>query len=219
MTNDDTGNPQNPIRVLLADDHPALRIGLRVLLEQAGLAVVAEAADGEQALAQIRAHQPDVAVLDCQLPGLDGVSVAAEIKRQGWPTRVLALSSYSDEQYVQGMMDAGALGYLSKEDAPGMIVAAARAAAQGRGVWTVEQITRARQWEQDVKARWEQLTEREREVLALMAQGQSNRDIADKLCVTEKTVEKHVSNVLGKLMLASRTEAALWVVKAGLLTQ
>ena len=207
------------IRVLLADDHPTLRVGLRILLDQApDVEVVGEAEDGAEALALIEATQPDVAVLDCQLPGMGGPQVAAEIKQRGLPTKVLALSAYDEDHYLRGMWSAGALGYLLKSEAPGAIVAAVRTVAQGEQLWTVEQLARVRHWREEVEQRWKSLTEREREVLLLVATGKSNREIADRLCITEKTVEKHVSNVLGKLMLVSRTEVALWAVKTGLVS-
>ena len=200
------------IRVLLADDHPALRLGLRVLLDRApDVEVVGEAEDGEEALALIEALVPDVAVLDCQLPVLEGTEVALEIQRRGLPVRVLALSSYDDERYVQGMLEAGATGYLLKDEAPAVIVAAVRAAARGERLWTAEQFARAWRWGEEVEERWNALTKRDQEVLALVAAGKSNKEIAQALNVTVRTVEFHVSNVLGKLGLTSRVEAAVWV--------
>ncbi|HEY80900.1 MAG TPA: response regulator transcription factor, partial [Caldilineae bacterium] len=197
------------IRVLLADDHPTLRLGLRVLLDQApDVEVVGEAEEGEEALAQIEALQPDVAVLDCKLPGLSGMEVAAAIVSKGLPVRVLALSAYDDERYLQGMLKAGAVGYLLKEEAPPNIVAAVRAAARGEQRWTADQLARARRWQEEVEAMWARLTEREGEVLALVAEGKSNKEIAQALSVSERTVEFHVSNILGKLGLSSRVEAA-----------
>jgi DNA-binding NarL/FixJ family response regulator len=157
-------------------------------------------------------------VLDCQLPGMSGPQVAVEIKGRGLPIKVLALSAYDEDRYLWGMWSVGALGYLLKNEAPGAIVAAVRTAAQGERLWTAEQLARVQRWWEEVEQRWKSLTEREWEVLLLIAAGQSNREIADKLCVTEKAVEKHVSNVLGKLMLASRTEVALWAVKTGLVS-
>ncbi|MEW6232115.1 MAG: response regulator transcription factor [Chloroflexota bacterium] len=205
------------IRVLLADDHPALRVGLRLLLEQApDIQVVGEAGEGEEALAQIETSQPEVAVLDCLLPGMAGVEVAAEVQRRGLPTRILALSAYRDEKYVQGMITAGAVGYLVKEEAPGVIVAAVRAAARGERLWTGEQIARARHWQEEVKERWERLTEREREVLLVVAVGHSNKQIAHEMGISEKTVEYHVTNILGKLGVGSRSEAIVWVKNSGL---
>jgi DNA-binding NarL/FixJ family response regulator len=127
------------------------------------------------------------------------------------PVRVLALSSYDDDRYVQEMLEAGETGYLLKDEAPVVIVAAVRAAARGERLWTMEQFARARRWREEVQERWSALTEREREVLALVAARKSNKEIAQALNVTVRTVEFHVSNVLGKLGLTSRVEAAVWV--------
>ena len=200
------------IRVLLADDHPTLRLGLRVLLDRApDVEVVGEAEDGDEALALIDTLQPDVAVLDCQLPGIAGTEVALEIRRRGLPVRVLARGAYDSEQYVRGMLEAGAAGYLLKEEAPETIVAAVRVAARGEVLFSGEQYARARRWAEEVGERWESLTEREREVLTLVVEGLSNAAIAEALSVTERTVEYHVTNILGKLGVESRLEAAAWV--------
>ncbi len=165
---------------------------------------------------QIRALQPDVTVLDCQLPGMEGTQVALEIRRWGLPVQVLALSSYDDERYVRGMLEAEAVGYLLKDEAPGVIVAAVRAAAWGERLWTIEQFTRVRRWREEVQGRWERLTEREREVLLLIAAGRSNKGIAHEMGISEKTVEYHVTNILGKLGVSSRTEAIVWLKNSGL---
>jgi DNA-binding NarL/FixJ family response regulator len=205
------------IRVLLADDHPALRMGLRVLLEQApGVVVVGEAGDGPQALAQITALEPDVAVLDCQLPGLPGTEVAAEVRRRGLATRILALSAYSDEKYVRGMLSAGAAGYLLKEEAPGVIVAAVQAAAEGRAWLSPAVAARVAALAGGGRPAPRDLTERERQVLALVAQGKTNKEVALALAIAERTVEFHVTNLLAKLGLASRVEAAVWAKEHGL---
>ena len=210
------GRMAEAIHVLLADDHPALRVGLRVLLEQVpDVVVVGETGDGCEALAQIEALHPEVAVLDCELPGMAGAEVAAEIQRQGLLTRVIALSAYDDTRYLYRMWVAGAWGYVLKSEAPGVIVAAVRAAAQGESIWTAEQIARVRRWQEEVEQRWSALTEREREVLALVAAGKSNKEIAQALQVTERTVEFHVGNILGKLRLTSRLESAVWVKEHG----
>jgi len=204
------------IHVLLADDHPTLWLGLRVLLESApDIEVVAEAERGEEALAKILALQPDVAVLDCQLPGFPGPEVAREIRRRGLPTRVLALSAYRYEHYIRGMLKAGAVGCLLKEEAPEAIVEAVRAAVQG-GMCFSPGVADL------VKAILEgkgpaKLTEREREVLRLMAEGLSNKEIALKLTITERTVEFHVGNILRKLEVASRVEAVVWAKERGII--
>ncbi len=204
------------IRVLLADDHPTLRLGLRVLLDrEPDIEVVAEAESGEEALAKILALQPEVAVLDCQLPGLSGPAVARELQRRGLPVRILALSAYRYEHYIWGMLEAGAVGYLLKEEAPEAIVATIRSAVQG-GMYFSPGVADL------VKALLEgrgpvQLTKREREVLRLMAEGLSNKEIAVRLGVSERTAAFHVSNVLQKLGAASRTEAVVRAKERGMI--
>jgi DNA-binding NarL/FixJ family response regulator len=205
------------IRVLLADDHPTMRIGLRVLLERApGVEVVGEAQDGKEALALIEELQPDVAVVDCELPEIEGTQVALEIRRQGWPVRVLALSAHDDERYVRGMLEAGAVGYLLKEEAPETIVTAVQATARGEGHFSPPVASKVIAW-----SRGEQpgkLTEREIEVLRLVAEGLSNKEIAQTLSVAVRTVEFHVGNILSKLRVASRVEAAVWAKEQGVVS-
>ena len=203
-----------PIRVLLADDHPALMIGLRVLLDQApDIEVVGEARDGPSALAAIEALAPDVAVLDCQLPGRSGTQVATDVRRRSLPTRVLALSAYTDDRYVHGMLEAGAVGYLLKEEAPGTIADAVRAAAQGEPYFSQAVAARARAWATGERPAG--LTEREMEVLHLLAEGLSNKEIARALTVSVRTANFHVGNILHKLGVASRVEAVVWAKDHG----
>jgi DNA-binding NarL/FixJ family response regulator len=200
-----------PIRVLLADDHPALRFGLRVLLDRApDITVVGEADQGDAALALSAELHPDVVVLDCQLPGVDGVTVAARLSREEKPPRVVALSAYDDDRYLAGMAEAGALAYLLKNEAPGQIVAAVRAAMRGESLWTPEQRARIARWREEVARVRDSLTEREREVLRLVADGLSNKEIAQALTITVRTTDFHVSNILRKLDAISRVEAAVW---------
>ena len=199
------------IHVLLADDHPALRIGLRVLLDVSPLIeVVAEVDDGNSALHMIQHTLPDVAILDCQLPGMDGVSVAEVIRDQALKVRVLALSAYDDDQYLAGMMTAGAAGYFLKSEAPKQIVDAIKRVYRGEDLWTAEQYIRIEHWQNEIGRIRDSLTERELEVLHLIALSLSNKEIAQNLTITVRTVDFHVSNILRKLGAVSRVEAAVW---------
>lgn len=204
------------IRVLLADDHPALRVGLSVLLDRApGIDVVGEAEDGLEAWTMVEALAPDVVVLDCQLPELSGTAVAQRIHEGGLSTRVLALSAYSDERYIHDMLEAGAVGYLLKEEAPETIVEAVRAAVRGEAYYSQGVADRAAAW-----ARGERpagLTKRELEVLALIADGLSNKEIASALSVSVRTASFHVGNILQKLDVISRVEAAMWAKDHGVI--
>jgi len=156
---------------------------------------------------------------------MSGPQVAVEIKWRDLPTRVLApstglragLSAYDEDRYLGGMWSAGAWGYLLKSEAPGAIVAAVRTVAQGERLWTAEQLARVRRWQEEVERRWESLTEREREVLRLVVVGKSNKEIAQILSVTVRTVDFHVSNILKKLGVASRVEAAMWTKEQGVI--
>ena len=187
------------------------------MLERApDIEVVAEAERGEEALAKILALQPDVAVLDCQLPGLSGPEVAREVQRRGLPTRILALSAYRYEHYIRGILEAGAVGYLLKEEAPGAIVEAIRRAAQGGMSFSpgVAEVARAIL---EGAVEIPRLTEREREVLALMAEGLSNKEIGARLGFSERTAAFHVGNILQKLGAASRTEAVVRAKERGMI--
>ena len=200
------------IQVLLADDHPAMRIGLRVLLDLTpDISVVAETSDGPETLTQIVKLCPHITVLDCQLPGLSGIEVAAAIKEQQLATKLLALSAYDTPRYQWSMLEMGAKGYMLKDEAPTEIVAAVRVVARGESLWRTDQLKRIRQWRTEVQARWEDLTAREQSVLSLIASSKSNKEIAKALNITPRTVEYHVGNILGKLVVTSRVEAALWL--------
>ena len=205
------------IRVFLADDHPTLRVGLKALLHQApDMEVVGEANTGTEALERIRRLQPDVAVLDCELPGLAGPEVAARLQEEGLPVRVLMLSAYTDDHYVYGALDAGAVGYVLKSEAPQVIVEAVRKAAQGESYFSppvVEKIiARMKGEEPEIEA----LTDREIEVLRLMAKGWTNARIARELGIRERTVAFHVEKVLAKLGAGNRTEAVVEAIRRGL---
>jgi DNA-binding NarL/FixJ family response regulator len=201
----------NTIRVLLADDHPALRIGLRVLLDASpAIDVVAEVEDGASALQIIQHTSLDVAILDCQLPDLDGFKVAEFIRELNLPVQVLALSAYDDDQYLSGMRSAGASGYFLKSEAPKQIVDAVVRVYRGEELWTTEQLVRIGNWQNEIGRIRDSLTDRELEVLHLIALSLSNKEIAQKLTITVRTVDFHVSNILRKLDAVSRVEVAVW---------
>lgn len=201
-------------KVLLADDHPTLMLGLASLLNQmADINVIAQIENGDDALARIKSLRPDVAVLDCKLPGLGGIQIAEAIKQHKLPVRVLALSAYDNQRYLWGMLNAGASGYLLKEEAPTQIVKAVRSVARGEQLWTTEQLALVQRWQEQVQYRWDGLTTREKEVLVLVATGKGNKGIAGELNLSERTVEYHLTNILGKLRFTSRSEAIVWVNK------
>ena len=207
------------IRILLVDDHPALRKGLRIVLEQApGVNVVAEAGSGQEALALIQALRPDVAVLDCQLPDMPGSQAALELRRLGLATRVLALSAYTDDAAIRGMVEAGAVGYLLKEEAPAAIVEAVRAAARGEGRWSASVASKLARWavRSAASEAGTDLTSRELEVVRWLARGWDNQRIAQELHISEHTVRFHLRNIREKIGVQTRTEAAVWAVRRGL---
>lgn len=210
--------PPGKIRVLIADDHPVVRQGLRAFLElQPDIAVAGEAADGEQAARLAAELEPDVVLLDLVMPGTDGVTALELMAEAGVAAKVLVVTSFGETRTVVPAIRAGARGYVSKEVEPSALAAAIRAVAAGHVLLGPEIAAELlRPVPADAGATGQpQLTAREREVLELIARGRSNREIARALTVSEKTVKTHVSNVLMKLGVADRTQAALWAVRHG----
>ncbi len=188
------------ITVLLADDHPTFRLGLRALLSQANVVtVVAEAGTGPEALDRWQALRPRVAVLDCALPEMSGPEVAAAAAEAGLPGRVLALSAHTDERFVRGMLQAGAAGYLLKDEAPESIVRAVRTVAEGGAWFSQSVLPTVNAWRSGLAA------------------GRSNKEIAHDLRITERTAAFHVGNILAKVGAATRLEAAVWAKDRGLI--
>ncbi len=200
-----------PIRVLLADHNPNLRMGLRTIVEQApDITIVGEAEEGKGALEQIETLQPDVVVLDCQLPEVSGAEVAGAIQTSGLATRVLALGLTVTREEILPMIQAGALGYVLRDEAPEMIVTALYAVARGAGCFGPAVAAQMATWMGGVRPTAAGLTQKQMAVLRLIALGQSNKEIASELGMKRRTVEQHVSNILAKLGLESRTQAAMW---------
>ena len=203
------------IRVLICDDHEVVRQGLRTFLElQDDLEVVGEAKDGEEAVAQAERLHPDVALMDIVMPKLDGVEAITRIAVASPGTRCIVLTSFADDDKVFPAIRAGAAGYLMKDVSPKDLAKAIRMARDGEPLLHPDVARRlmdelSRSGEQD-KAH---LTDRELEVLRLIAHGRSNKEIARDLVLSEKTVKTHVSNILQKLHLADRTQAALYAVR------
>jgi DNA-binding NarL/FixJ family response regulator len=203
-----------PISVLIVDDHPVVRQGLRALLEvQDGIEVAGEAGDGASALSLAAEQAPDVILLDLRLPGLDGIAVLGELKAHGATARVLVLTSATDPASARAAVRSGAAGVLYKDVDPDALVRAIRAVHDGHLLLASEAagtLLRPGNWAQ---GGLDSLTNREREVLAELAKGRSNREIARTLHVSEKTVKAHVSSVLARLGVQDRTQAALLAVR------
>jgi DNA-binding NarL/FixJ family response regulator len=205
------------IRVLVADDHAVVRQGLRTFLGlQDDMEVVGEAADGAEAVEAVERLQPDVVLMDMVMPGVDGLEAIRRVLAARPETRVVVLTSYADEEKVVPAVRAGAAGYLLKDVQPSDLAAAIRTVAAGGALLAPAVTARVLQEVQAGGAPDPGLTAREREVLSLLARGLTNRQIAAELVLSEKTVKTHVSNILGKLGLPDRTQAALYAVRLGL---
>jgi DNA-binding NarL/FixJ family response regulator len=200
-----------PVRVVIADDHPVVRSGIREMLDAADdLEVIGEAGSGEEALRVVEEKQPDVLLLDVEMPKLSGVEVAQHLQAESSPVRLLALSSYDDQEYVRGLLEGGASGYLTKENAPDLIVEAVRAVARGEVRWFVQPAPPPDETPD--------LTPREADVLRLMARGLSNEQVAEELHLAESTVRKHATNVYRKLDVESAREAIAWAWQQGIMS-
>lgn len=201
-------------RLLIADDHAVVRFGMRAILEaQPDLHVVAEAADGHEAVTRFLELRPDLAVLDMVLPGLDGAAVCEAIRRDVPRARIMIVSGSAPSEHVHRALKAGALGYLLKDAAPATLVSAVRSVIAGQRVVPphVAHELAERAYQPD-------LSPREHHVLTLIVEGLSNKAIAARLTVSEATVKTHVAHILGKLGVDDRTQAALAAVTRGIVT-
>jgi len=209
-----------PIRLLIADDHALVRKGLQALIEtEPDMAVVGEAAHGDEAVSMARALKPDVILLDLLMPHKNGLEAIVEIKHDDPHARILVLTSFAEDEKVFAAVKAGALGYLLKDSSPQELLAAIRNVYGGEAslppsiaLRLIHEISRS----SDLPPTDQPLTEREMEVLILVARGLTNQAIAEKLAISERTVSTHLSNILGKLHLANRTQAALYALRTGL---
>jgi DNA-binding NarL/FixJ family response regulator len=215
-----------PIRIVLADDHPVLRTGLRTLLEQEpDMTVVGEAGDGREAVALAQRLRPDVVIMDISMPALDGLEATRQIRAAGLPTGVLILTVHAQERYLFPVLKAGASGYLNKTAADTELVQAVRTVASG-GAFLRPADTRrlledfvARVQSGEERDSYERLSDREREVLKLVAVGHTAREIADQLNISPKSVETYRARIMEKLELSTRADLVRYALRRGLLTE
>ncbi|WP_037604950.1 response regulator [Streptacidiphilus rugosus] len=208
------------IKVLLVDDHQVVRRGLRTFLEiQPDIEVVGEASDGAEGVAAAEELRPDVVLMDVKMPGTDGIEALRLLKERGSTAKVLVVTSFTEHRTVVPALRAGAAGYVYKDVDPEALAGAIRSVHAGH-VLLQPELAEALLAEESAgrtpQGRGGSLTEREQEVLGLIADGRSNREIARALTLSEKTVKTHVSNILMKLDLQDRTQAALWAVRNGM---
>ena len=213
------------IRILLADDHQLMRSGLRLLIEQqSDLTVVGEAADGREAVALAKSLRPDVAVMDISMPNLNGIEAAHQITQTHGEIAVIVLSMHPDESYVLRSLKAGAKGYLLKDSAETDLIAAVRAVARGKSFFSpavskvllddyIRKLKRS-----GAEDAYDLLTPREREVLQLVVEGKSNKEVANLLNLSVYTVETHRSNIMQKLNLKGVPELTLYAVRKGIIS-
>ncbi len=211
-----------PLRVVLCDDHPAMRSALRLMLESNDVEVVAEAGDGDEAVAAVMAHRPDVVLMDVRMPQRDGISATAEIGRVRPACAVLVLTTFDDDDVLFGALGAGAAGFVLKNARPEEIVDAVHRVAAGDAV--LDRSVHRRVFARfspnpsTPSSAFDRLTERERDVLWLIAQGMTNLEVAERLGVGEATAKTHVSRVLAKLGVRDRVQAVIVAHQLGFAT-
>lgn len=212
------------IRVLIVDDQALVRAGFKMILQaQPDIHVVGEAGDGEQAIGLVRSLQPNVVLMDIRMPGLDGIEATRRIKAEGLPGKVVILTTYDLDEYVFDALSAGATGFLLKHVPPEELVHGVRVAASGEALLApsvtrrlIEEFTKSRAAVQPRSDEFDTLTDRERDVLRLLARGLSNAEIASELHVGEATIKTHVAHLLDKLDLRDRVQAVIYAYEVGL---
>jgi two-component system response regulator NreC len=216
---------EGPVKLLLVDDHPIVRSGLRMLfLSEPGMQIVGEASSGQEAVEAVSRLQPDVVIMDVSMPGMNGIEATRRIKAAHPHTAVLALTMYEDEQYFFEMLNAGASGYIPKRAAPDDLVSAIKVVAEGN-VFLYSTLARflirdmAEREAVEPEEGDEVLTVREREVLTCIAEGMTNREIAEALVISIKTVERHRENIMAKLDMHNRVELVKYAIKKGLIAE
>jgi DNA-binding NarL/FixJ family response regulator len=203
------------VRVVLADDHPIVRAGIKNLLSHSeNILVVGETGTGEDVLRLLDETNPDVLLLDMELPGIEGVDIARRLHAAKSQVRILALSAYDDKQYILQVLEQGAAGYLTKDEAPEMIVEAVLGVAKGEQGWLSRKVAaQVTDWMKEDEKDPRRLTTRETEVLRLLTDGKTNQGIGSVLGISEKTVEKYLDSMFKKLGVSSRVDAAVRAVR------
>ncbi|MFB6290945.1 MAG: response regulator [Candidatus Bipolaricaulia bacterium] len=209
---------EKPIKLVIVDDHRVVRSGVKALIEtEPELEVIGEAGDGREAVTKVKSHGPDVVLMDLVMPEMDGVEATSKITKLSPAPKILILTSFSEEERIIQAIKAGASGYLIKDASPNELVQAIKDVYNGESTLDPKVAgTVLRSVQSEPEASSEDLTDREIEVLELLAEGLPNEDIAEKLYISERTVRSHVSNILGKLDLSNRTQAALYAVREGI---
>lgn len=202
------------ISVLIVDDHPPLRAGVRAMIERTDdIYVVGEAGNGDDAEKLLDELRPNIILLDLKMPNFSP-SAFERWARENYPeTITLVLTSHDRDAYLANMMDAGAVGYIDKDTRAEQLIEAIRRAVSGDSLFDEQQKRRAQKWHEDVEKKWNSLSERERQILRLMAEGASNKEISSKLTVTESTVEKHLERIYEKLGVSVRAKAVIWGIQ------
>jgi len=204
----------NKISVLIVDDHPPFRAGIRAILEKPpDIFVIGEAGNREDAEKLLDEFHPKIVILDLKMPGFSPSEFEKWIRENYPETVALVLTGHDRDAYLANMMDAGAVGYLNKETRTEQLIDAIRRAASGENLYDEKQKTRALKWHEEVEKKWHRLSEREKQILRLLAEGLSNKDISSKLQISIKTVDKHLERIYEKLGVTSRAEAILWGVE------